>query len=74
MRLYCEDDINDAVQETIIKAYRYIKKIKQPQYFKTWIIKVLINNCNKIYKKSNKNLEYNEKIATNYILLMMKKK
>lgn len=65
MRLYCEDDINDAVQETIIKAYRYIKKIKQPQYFKTWIIKVLINNCNKIYKKSNKNLEYNEKIATN---------
>jgi len=67
MRLYCEDDINDAVQETIIKAYKNIKKIKQPQYFKTWLIKVLINNCNKIYKKSYRNdvLEYNEDISTN---------
>lgn len=67
MRLYCEDDISDAVQETIIKAYKNIKKIKHPQFFKTWIIKVLINNCNKIYKKSYRNdvLEYNEDIATN---------
>lgn len=51
MRLSCQDDINDAVQETIIQAYKNIKKIKEPHYFKTWIIKVLINNCNNIFKK-----------------------
>lgn len=62
MRLYCEDDINDAVQETIIQTFKSIKKIKYPEYFKTWVIKVLINNCNKIYKKNKKikNVEYNE--------------
>ena len=62
MRLYCEDDINDAVQETIIQTFKSIKKIKHPEYFKTWVIKVLINNCNKIYKKNKKikNVEYNE--------------
>lgn len=55
MRLECDDDINEAVQETIIQAFKSIKKVKQPQYFKTWIIRVLINNCNKVYKRLKKN-------------------
>lgn len=69
MRLNCEEDINDAVQETIIETFKSLPKIKQPQYFKTWIIKVLINKCNKIYKHSNKKhfVEYNEQINTNYV-------
>ena len=64
MRLNCEDDINDAVQETIIETFKSIKKIKHPEYFKTWVIKVLINKCNKIYKKSNreKHMELDEGI------------
>ena len=64
MRLKCEDDINDAVQETIIQAYKNLKKVKNPKYFKTWIIKILINNCNKIYRKlhNKKIIEYEEEI------------
>lgn len=63
MRFSCEADIEDAVQETIIQTFKSIKKIKKPEYFKTWIIKVLINNCNKIYKKNSKNIEYMEEIS-----------
>ena len=63
MRFSCEDDIEDAVQETIIQAFKSIKKIRNPEYFKTWIIKILINKCNKIYKKKEKNLEYIEDIS-----------
>lgn len=55
MRLECNDDINEAVQETIIQAFKSIKKLRKPQYFKTWIIRILINNCNKIYKKLKRN-------------------
>ena len=64
MRLKCEDDINDAEQETIIQAYKNLKKVKKPKYFKTWIIKILINNCNKIYRKlhNKKIIEYEEEI------------
>ena len=64
MRLECEDDINEAVQETIIQTFKSLKKIKKPEFFKTWLIKVLINKCNKIYKKLRKNnyVEYNEMI------------
>ncbi|MCI9286472.1 MAG: sigma-70 family RNA polymerase sigma factor [Clostridia bacterium] len=71
MRLSCEDDIQEAVQETIIEAYKSIKKLKHDQYFKTWIIKILINKCNKMYKKNQKfnqlnlNIEYDNILVNN---------
>lgn len=63
MRFYIEDDVNDVVQETIISAYKNLYKLKNTEYFKTWIIKILINNCNKLYRKKMKDykcIEYNE--------------
>ncbi len=51
LRLKNNDDIYDAVQETILIAFKSIKNIKEPQYFKTWIIKILINETNNIYRK-----------------------
>lgn len=52
-RFYNEADIEDAVQETILQAFKSIKNLKYTQYFNTWIIKILINNCNIIYKEKN---------------------
>lgn len=54
LRLKNEDDIDDAIQETMIKAFKSIKKLKNEEYFKTWIIKILINSCNNIYRKKKK--------------------
>jgi len=51
-RLKNEEDIGDAVQETIVSAFSNIKKLKQPAFFKTWIIKILINKCNDIFEKN----------------------
>lgn len=34
----------------MLSAYKSLKKLKHNEYFKTWIIKILINECNKIYK------------------------
>ena len=48
------EDVNDAIQETMIIAYKSMKTLKNPQFFKTWIIKILINECNKIYEKKNR--------------------
>lgn len=52
-----EDDIQDIIQDTMIDAYKYIKKLKEPNNFKAWIIKILINNCNKYYRKKYKDNE-----------------
>jgi RNA polymerase sigma-70 factor (ECF subfamily) len=40
-----EQDALEAIQETTCRAYNNFHKLKQPQYFKTWLIRILINYC-----------------------------
>lgn len=54
LRLQSNYDIDEAIQETMLQAFKSIKKLKHEEYFKTWIIRILINNCNKIYRKNGK--------------------
>ena len=54
MRLRSDYDICEAIQNTMILAYKHIKKVKEVKYFKTWIIRILINECKKIYKRKKK--------------------
>lgn len=53
-RITNESDIDDAIQETMIELFKSIKKLRDPKKFKMWAIKILINKCNKIYKKKHK--------------------
>lgn len=53
-RLNSEEDIGDAIQETILSAYKNICVLKEVSYFKTWIIRILINKCNDIISKNKK--------------------
>ena len=69
IRLNSANDIDDVIQMTIEQALKNIKKLRQPQYIKTWLIKILINNCNVIYKRRKNKIEYDENIkidAKNY--------
>ena len=50
-KLSNEEDIVDAIQETILSCYKNLRKLKDNSLFKSWITKILINECNKIYKK-----------------------
>lgn len=50
-RLQNDDDIADAIQDTIILCYKNINKLKDNSLFKSWLIKILINECKKTYKK-----------------------
>ncbi len=67
-RLKQEADIQDAVQDTIVTAFQTIKTLSKISAFKTWIIKILINKCNDIYKKQCKfnNLSFEENELENY--------
>ena len=46
-----EQDIADALQNTILSCYENIQRLREPKYFKTWLIRILINNCYDIRKK-----------------------
>ena len=66
-RLMVNDDIEDAVQETMIEAFNSLKKLRNNNLFKKWIIKILINKCNKVYKKRMNNISYEELDAEKFV-------
>ena len=40
-----EEDALDVVGTTILKAYQHIHKLKNPEWFKTWMTKILIRTA-----------------------------
>lgn len=66
-KLNNNEDIGDAIQETILKGYKNIKKLKNNSAFKSWMIKILINECNSIYRKKENTVSYEEKEMEAYI-------
>ena len=38
-----EEDAVDTISETVYRAYKNIGKLKSPEYFTTWITRILIN-------------------------------
>lgn len=60
-RISNEDDMQDAIQETMFEMFKSIKKLRDPKLFKKWIITILINKCNRIYRRKYKtDLSYEE--------------
>lgn len=51
-----EEDVEDAVSEAILKAYKNIKSLRDENLFKTWLIRIVINESNTIYKKRSKEI------------------
>ena len=56
------EDVNDVIQDTMINAFKNINKLKEAKYFKTWIIKILINECNRFYREKYKRIDLFNKI------------
>jgi RNA polymerase sigma-70 factor (ECF subfamily) len=40
-----DDACRDAMQDTALKAWEKRTSLREPQYFRTWITRILINTC-----------------------------
>lgn len=49
-----EEDALEAVQETTYRAWMNRKKVRDPKYFSTWLIRVLIHYCIDEQKRNKK--------------------
>jgi len=54
MLLQKDEDCADAIQEAILKAYRGIPKLREPAYFRTWMFRILIHECQRIHRNQKK--------------------
>ena len=49
-----KEDAEDAVQETLLSAWKSIHSLKDDSLFKAWLFKILTNNCKTLLMKRNK--------------------
>ena len=66
-----DEEILDAISNTTVIVFEKIDTLKNEEFFKTWLTKILINECYKIYKQNKKiiyldnysqdDLSYNDK-------------
>ena len=45
-------DRDDAVQETLLKAWANLSTLREEKHFETWLIRILINECRTVDRKS----------------------
>lgn len=49
--LYNDADCADAIQEAIVKAFTNLHALRQDSYAKTWLVRIVINECYAIMRK-----------------------
>lgn len=60
-----DHDCADAIQETIVKAFAKLDTLRKDRFVKTWLMRILMNECYNICRKSEKILpidQYMEQI------------
>ncbi len=55
-----KEDALDAIQETTYKAFLAIGKLRNPEYFSTWLFKILIRECYRLLKERDQIIPYEE--------------
>lgn len=56
-------DCEDAVQEAVLKAFSKLRSLREERYFKTWLIRILINECYRKKKTESKIVPFEEYAA-----------
>ena len=51
-----EADALEAVDEAVYQALRALRKLRQPEFFETWLTRILINECKTLLRKRKRQL------------------
>ena len=52
--LRSEADRQDAMQETALKAWKNRAFLREEQYFRTWISRIMVNECHNLHRKNSR--------------------
>ena len=55
-----KEDALDAIQETSCKAFLSIGQLRNPEYFSTWLFRILIRECYRLLKEREQIIPYEE--------------
>ena len=56
-----DEDVSDAIQDTLLICWEKLNELRMDQYFRTWVTKILINNCYGMIR-NNKQITYMDEL------------
>ena len=59
-----DEDCADAMQNAVLHAYEKLHTLRNERYFKTWLTRILINECNHIIRSGNESIPYEDYFET----------
>ena len=58
--LHNDEDCADAIQNGILKAFQKLDTLKNDRYFKTWLTRIVINECYQIIRQAERQVSLDE--------------
>lgn len=55
-----DQDCGDAIQEAIVKAFQKIDTLRQDKYAKTWLMRILLNECYSLLRRESRYVSMEE--------------
>ena len=52
--LRADADAQDAAQEALLRAWKHLPSLKDARYFETWLLRILIRECQRALKRRGK--------------------
>jgi len=49
-----QGDAEDALQETFVRGYRFLRQCENPEHFGGWLFRILVNRCRSAYAAREK--------------------
>jgi len=62
-----EDDADDVVQETFVKAFFAIRTFRFKSGFRTWLISILLNNVRTMLKRRKNHVPFDENLVSSIV-------
>ncbi|MCI8529782.1 MAG: sigma-70 family RNA polymerase sigma factor [Lachnospiraceae bacterium] len=61
-----DEDVADVIQDTLLICWEKLNELKTDRYFKTWMTKILVNNCYSVIR-SNRRITYTDELPERVI-------
>ena len=58
--LHNDADAADAISETVLTCFEKLDTLRQPQYFRTWLVRILIRKCQDMLRERKRSVPLEE--------------
>ena len=65
--LHSDADAADAIGDTVLSCWEKLSTLRQPEYFRTWLVRILIRKCQDILRQRGRVVPLEEALVGDYL-------